>query len=173
MKSAAASATTSRRAGTLQSCSGRAFLSDDRANIRMIIRAANNGGGPDTLLSDRGIASIYNMIYMLFTSDVRSHQGRTRPTFEGGTKRGPKRLKTLGRAGKMTARAIEASSPLSRASLRAPLPPPKPGTPLRLQQHLADVLAVLNEMMGRRGFVELEDPRDLRLDRAIVPQSHE
>lgn len=60
--------------------------------------------------------------------DAGSRQGRTRPTLEGGTKRGPKCLKTLGRAGKMAVRASEASSPLSRDGLRAPLPPPNAGT---------------------------------------------
>ena len=44
---------------------------------------------------------------------------------------------------------------------------------LRLKQHLADVLAVLNEMMSRRGFVKAENPSDPRLDHAIFPQTHE
>ena len=44
---------------------------------------------------------------------------------------------------------------------------------LRRQQHLADVLAVLDEMMGRGGFVECEDASDLRFDRALRPQAHE
>jgi hypothetical protein len=38
---------------------------------------------------------------------------------------------------------------------------------LRRQQHLPDVFAVLNRMMGRGGFVEWEDPSDLGLDRAL------
>ena len=42
---------------------------------------------------------------------------------------------------------------------------------LRLKQHLADVLAVLNEMMRRGSFVELEDPGDLRFDRTDLPQA--
>jgi hypothetical protein len=46
------------------------------------------------------------------------------------------------------------------------------GVGLRFEQHLADILAVLKEMMGRRGFVELENPSDLRLDRALLPQAH-
>jgi hypothetical protein len=41
------------------------------------------------------------------------------------------------------------------------------GARLRRQQHLPDVFAVLNRMMGRGGFVEWEDPSDLGLDRAL------
>ena len=40
---------------------------------------------------------------------------------------------------------------------------------LRHEEHLPDVLPVLDEMMSRRGFVELENPRDPRLDRAVCP----
>jgi hypothetical protein len=40
------------------------------------------------------------------------------------------------------------------------------GGRLGRQHYLSYVLAVLNEMMGRGGFVEWEDPSDLKLDRA-------
>jgi hypothetical protein len=43
----------------------------------------------------------------------------------------------------------------------------------RLKQHLPDILAVLNEMMGRGSFVEVEDPGDLRLDHPLFPQSQQ
>jgi hypothetical protein len=56
---------------------------------------------------------------------------------------------TSGRHGKITAKA---ASTITR---------------LRLKQHLADVLAILNEMMGRRGFVKAENPSDPWLDHAI------
>ncbi len=43
------------------------------------------------------------------------------------------------------------------------------GGPTTAQQYLLDVLAVLNEMMGSRGFVETKDPRTFGL---IAPSSY-
>src|SRR5262252_2546492 len=40
---------------------------------------------------------------------------------------------------------------------------------LRDQQHFADILAVLNEVMRLRGLVEAEGRGDLRLDHAVAP----
>src|SRR5271165_3126280 len=41
------------------------------------------------------------------------------------------------------------------------------------QQHLSNILAVLDEMMGDCSLVEWKGPRDLRLDRALLPQAHQ
>src|SRR5271163_3632642 len=41
---------------------------------------------------------------------------------------------------------------------------------LRRQDHLADVLAVLEKMVRRRGFGEGKAPRDSRLDRSFRPE---
>jgi len=49
----------------------------------------------------------------------------------------------------------------SQTQVRAPA--------LRLKQHLPGILAVLNEVVRRRGFVELEDASDLRRDHSIFP----
>src|SRR5208282_5842304 len=51
--------------------------------------------------------------------------------------------------------------------------PLHPSALLGDQQHLSNILAVLDEMMGDRGLIEWKGPRDLRLDRALLPQAHQ